>query len=149
MHKTQDQLKDELRDGTYLEKPGLISYMNDSKWNKIFYDITSGVVSSPMASIKYIRRNEIYGPSHVNWNEIIAAGRYRLIEWIKIQTIKSVHRGRIADVITKDHAPEYINWLRSRNVFFEISSEIITIYGYKPSAQQADAPEPLTRPGDP
>jgi len=118
-----------------------VSLMNNTKWHILITDLINGKVDSPIVSMKYVRSEIVHGPSHVNWNEVV---EWKYIEWIKIHPVEIVKKSKLGNVTKLDRTDEYVNWLRSIHVNFQILNGDIIVFGYKRTAQQGDAPDALS-----
>ena len=131
----QDQITNEQRNKKFISNNNLISYMNNTKWNKFLDGLITNQVSSPVVKYKYIRHTEIYGPSHVDWEDFKSCQKFENIEWIKVLPIEKLYIGEVAGSKYINRTDEYIKWLSCINVHYVIENAEITIYGYKKSSQ--------------
>jgi hypothetical protein len=130
---TPDQLKDIEREKRLIIRTTSASLMNNTKWRKLFSGFVNKVVTDVPVRYKYINSGAIYGPSYINWREIVAEGNFKLIEWFELHYSISIHIGSVAGSKVVNHRGEIISYLKSIHVGFTEDDDKVIIPGYKKS----------------
>lgn len=66
----------------------------------------------------------------MRWKEMERDG-FDLIEWVKINPIEEVFRGRLVEPKLINHAAFVIEMLEACNIYYEEDEGVFIIYGYK------------------
>lgn len=124
-----------------IEQKSLTSYMNNTKWNKLFnliYDIEEKVGKKILIMYKYISDKE--SPKYywsLSEDEDLQEKMYRYIEWIKINPIVCEYRyvGRLIEPEYKyyDYTSLILEKLNYSNIRYEYLplEKVYIVYGYK------------------
>ena len=119
-----------------IESLGLVSFMNKTKWALLAKEFTSGKAFQPKVQYKEIGNDKLYGFSHFDWDSIRGGSNCETIEWMKIETVEHINRGRLAEKLNVDHMTELIDILKRCKISFEVEGSIIIIFGYKGGPDQ-------------
>lgn len=125
---TTDQYKIISRSSNLLRTGNFVSFMNNTKWRVLISDLLNKKVPYCKASIKYIREDIVYEPSHMNWNEITD---WKFIEWVRFNVVYKKQFSRMSTPNNVDITDIYLNWLKAIKVNYEVESNYIIVYGYK------------------
>lgn len=125
----------------YVQEKGLIGYMNNTKWNKIF-DIIRAMEEETGKDIsimyKYISDSE--DPVHywsISGDEYLYKSMYKYIEWLKIQPIvcEYEYQGRLIEpkYTYYDYTSLLLEKMNAAGLHYEYmqDEEAYIIYGYR------------------
>lgn len=120
-----------------VEQKGLVSYMNNTKWNELFNAINENI---PYIDLQYKTIFDDESPD-VYWelygDEEIEHMNFGQIEWLKIKPTKTeyTHIGMLVSpqIRTYDKYDEILKILHQYNISYEYdeTEQVFVIYGYK------------------
>ena len=112
----------------YLSEHSLSCVMNDTKWNRLFEELSGGDLPL-LFSRKDVDEIESTAPY---WDGDIfhIFGGTERIEWLDVQSKSSTPRGRLLEPIVQDRTEELIEAVRRAKVPFSRTQNGIRIWGY-------------------
>ena len=115
----------------HLQNNRLITYMNNTKWEKLIFEINVKEDYSPHVRIKYLYDLEPpEGFSPVWWDEVKQFG-YKYIEWMEINPIVKEYVGQLVPDKITSYLTFIEDTLRRCNQSHEVHDGIFKIYGYR------------------
>lgn len=125
----------------YVQEKGLTSYMNNTKWNKIF-DIIRSIEekTGKEISIMYKCISDMEAPVHywsIREDEDLYKSMYKYIEWLKVKPIvcECEYQGRLIEpkYTYYDYTSLFLEKMNAANLHYEYlqQEEAYMIYGYR------------------
>lgn len=113
----------------YIEREGLVSFMNDTKWQELIETLCTIEGYSPAFKVKSLRDVE----SPTNWDISFPwhIPNCKTIEWIDFKTTTPKRLGALVPDEVRHFTLEIISALISKQIQFEIADTVIRVYGYK------------------
>lgn len=127
---TPEQKKNDERLRRYIEREQLYPVMNNTKWQETVDVLLSIKEFAVRFQVKCLRAAE---PSTNYWDGSFPEHipyPYKTIEWLNIDPIVKLHRGRLIAPETRDFTKEVERALESKNIPFVRKKDVIRIYGY-------------------
>ena len=121
----------------------LCSYMNDTKWNELRWDVLNLLPFPPPYKMKTLFDDycdEVMNFQedvwyHGDWYEGLTYENhfngYFAIEWIKVRPRYLKHRGQLIAPEMIDESKEFEQILKHHSIPFEMKNGAYCIYGYK------------------
>jgi len=120
-----------------LERRGLSSVMNDTKWKRLREEVLGSLPWPPAYQLKGVMAEEPeprnFEPScayHGDWADSAIWQDPLYIEWIRVVPVYLEHRGKLLEPNRKSLKNELIDLLRNLRVPHTIEKNSITIYGH-------------------
>jgi len=125
---TEDQRVARSRLKRHIQREGLVSAMNDTKWRRLFDAL------EPIQGFLDFRRKDVREeePDADCWcgDLYMMFGGEESIEWLDIRGILSVRRGALLASKTEDKAEALVEAVRSAGVAFSTGDGCIRVWGY-------------------
>jgi len=122
----------------FINENGLVSVMNNSRWNALVEAITSNSDFRPMARFKFLRDSSAeVNFSFADW-ECVCKGDSSCIEWIEIDPIKRERRGQLMQDKETDFSKYIGSQLSGSNIPYSIESGKFRVWGYFYPGSQPD-----------
>jgi hypothetical protein len=117
---------------------GLASCMNATKWKELAIALQAIDGCGPRVRLKYVSdEHALPGFTHLEW-EWLKSGDTSAIEWMEIDPIHRIHRGRLVPNAEKDNGNEIRSILKSIGVPFSIENTHLRVWGYVKSSAQPE-----------
>ena len=125
---TKEQKKDAERLARYIAREGLVSMMNDTKWQRLFHALEpiQGWLSFRR---KDVRENEGAPTSWCGDFHYMFAG-WSNIEWLDIGARRRIRLGTLVEARIEDNTALLIQAVRQAGVPFSRHDECIRVWGY-------------------
>lgn len=125
----------------FVEEKGLTSYMNNTKWNKVF-DIIRTIEEKEDKDISIMYKNifDLEAPAYywsINGDEELYESMYKYIEWLKIKPVAYdyEYQGRLMEpkYTYYDYTSLFLEKMRAAYLHYEYlqQEEAYIIYGYR------------------
>lgn len=111
-----------------IQQRQLTSVMNQTKWQQLVRELSSSDTFEPQIRYKTIQSPQLYGFSHVWWDELLQIAAS--IEWLDINPQKSEYLGRLLPCKLTDYSAETEAAIRRANVPFTREEHYFRIWGY-------------------
>ena len=121
---------------TTINKRSLISVMNNSKWAKLANALMNLEKMEPFVRIKDIYEDEPSGFSLFDWT--FSEYNPARLEWVDINPIQKVHRGRLISDLEVDVTELVLNAILSTKIPYSKEESYFRIWGYYEAGKVPD-----------
>lgn len=111
-----------------IQQRQLTSVMNQTKWRQLVQELSLSEQYNPQVRYKTIQSPQLYGFSHVWWDELLQISAS--IEWLDINPLKSEYQGRLLPSKITDYSAETETAIRRAKVPFTREENCFRIWGY-------------------
>lgn len=114
----------------YLQKEGMVSLMNATKWRELALALQGFKGSGPKVRTKYLMdEGSGTGFCHLDW-EWVKKGDTITIEWLEIDPINKTFRGLLVSDLEEDCREFIFNTLKKVGVPFSMEGPYFKIWGH-------------------
>jgi len=126
---SEEQRKDRERLARYIVREGLVSILNDTKWNRLRNAVLELEGIWPQYRIKDVRSELVESSWDGEWYHHFHQVMFKSIEWMEIDPIIKQHVSSLM-VNRTDRTEEVASLLRSSHIPYTFDGKFFKIWGY-------------------